>query len=122
MLFDVSHMGQIRIEGDNVEALERLVVAAIKEMPVGKVRYTLLTNERGGIIDDLLVTQGGYYLMLVVNASRKHIDIAHLRRNLSECDVRAFRRCCSARSAGTFCRRRARQARSGQQADAVYDQ
>ncbi len=48
-------------------------------MPVGKVRYSLLTNERGGIIDDLLLTQGGYYLMLVVNASRKQVDVAHLR-------------------------------------------
>ena len=88
VLFDVSHMGQVRIEGDNVEELERLVVAGIKEMPVGKVGYTLLTNERGGIIDDLLLTQGGYYLMLVVNASRKQVDIAHLDRNLSGCDIR----------------------------------
>ena len=57
-------------------------------MPVGKVGYTLLTNERGGIIDDLLLTQGGYYLMLVVNASRKQVDVAHLGRNLGGCDVR----------------------------------
>jgi aminomethyltransferase len=87
-LFDVSHMGQIRLEGDGLEALERLVVADIKGMPVGKVRYSLLTNERGGIIDDLLITQGGYYLMLVVNASRKEVDVAHLRRNLSGLDIR----------------------------------
>jgi glycine cleavage system T protein (aminomethyltransferase) len=88
VLFDVSHMGQVRIEGNGVEALERLVVADIEGMPVGKVRYSLLTNERGGIIDDLLVTQGGYYLMLVVNASRKEVDVAHLRYNLSGYDVR----------------------------------
>jgi aminomethyltransferase len=87
VLFDVSHMGQVRIEGDGVDALERLVVADIKGMPAGKVRYTLLTNERGGIIDDLMVTQGGYYLLLVVNASRKHVDLAHLRGNLDGCDV-----------------------------------
>ena len=88
VLFDVSHMGQVRIDGDGVDALERLVVADIKGMPAGKVRYTLLTNERGGIIDDLMVTQGGYYLLLVVNASRKHVDVAHLRRHLDGCDVR----------------------------------
>ena len=88
VLFDVSHMGQVRVEGDGVDALERLVVADLKGMPAGKVRYTLLTNERGGIIDDLMVTQGGYYLLLVVNASRKHVDVAHLRDNLDGCEVR----------------------------------
>jgi aminomethyltransferase len=87
VLFDVSHMGQVRIEGDGADALEHLVVADIKGMPAGKVRYTLLTNERGGIIDDLMVTQGGYYLLLVVNASRKHVDAAHLRGNLDGCEV-----------------------------------
>jgi aminomethyltransferase len=87
-LFDVSHMGQVRLEGDGLEALERLVVADIQGMPVGKVRYSLLTNERGGIIDDLLITQGGYYVTLVVNASRKEVDVAHLRRNLSDLDIR----------------------------------
>ena len=88
VLFDVSHMGQVRVEGDGVDALERLVVADLKGMPAGKVRYTLLTNELGGIIDDLMVTQGGYYLLLVVNASRKHVDVAHLRDNLDGCEVR----------------------------------
>lgn len=88
VLFDVSHMGQVRIEGDEVEALERLVVANIRDMPAGKVRYSLLTNERGGIIDDLLVTQGGYYLLLVVNASRKQADVAHLHHHLSGYDIR----------------------------------
>jgi aminomethyltransferase len=87
VLFDVSHMGQVRIEGDGVDALERLVVADIKGMPAGKVRYTLLTNERGGITDDLMITQGGYYLLLVVNASRKHLDFAYLRGNLDGCHV-----------------------------------
>lgn len=88
VLFDVSHMGQVRIEGERVDAVERLVTADVKGMPVGKVRYSLLTNDRGGIIDDLLLTQGGYYLTMVVNASRKEVDIAHLRRNLSDLDVR----------------------------------
>jgi aminomethyltransferase len=88
VLFDVSHMGQVRIDGDGADGLERLVVADVAGMPVGKVRYTLFTNDQGGIIDDLMVTQGGYYLMLVVNAARKHVDVAHLRGNLAGCDVR----------------------------------
>jgi aminomethyltransferase len=83
VLFDVSHMGQIRIEGDGIDRLEKLVVADLKTMPTGKVRYTLLTNNRGGIIDDLMVTQGGYYLALVVNASRKDVDFAHLQHHLN---------------------------------------
>ena len=88
VLFDVSHMGQIRIDGDAPEALESLVVGDIKSLPAGKVRYTLFTNAQGGIIDDLMVMQGGYYLMLVVNASRKLVDLAHLRANLGGgCEV-----------------------------------
>jgi aminomethyltransferase len=87
VLFDVSHMGQLRIDGDGADALERLVVADLRSMPAGKVRYTLLTNDQGGIIDDLMVTQGGYYLTLVVNASRKQVDYDHLRRKLNGCDV-----------------------------------
>lgn len=82
VLFDVSHMGQIRIDGERLNALEDLVVADIAAMPTGKTRYSLMTNERGGIIDDLMVTHFGYYLMLVVNASRKEVDFDHLRRHL----------------------------------------
>jgi glycine cleavage system T protein (aminomethyltransferase) len=77
----------VHIEGDGADALDHLVVADTKGMPAGKVRYTLLTNERGGIIDDLMITQGGYYLLLVVNASRKRLDLAHLRGNLDGCHV-----------------------------------
>ncbi|HSO43581.1 MAG TPA: glycine cleavage system aminomethyltransferase GcvT [Rhodospirillales bacterium] len=79
VLFDVSHMGQATLRGDEAaEALESLVVADLKGMLVGTVRYTLLTNDQGGIIDDLMVVHGGYYLTIVVNASRKDIDLAHI--------------------------------------------
>jgi aminomethyltransferase len=82
-LFDVSHMGQAFIRGEGAAAaLEKLVVGDLRGLPAGSVRYTLLTNDRGGIIDDLMVIQGGYYLVLVVNASRKEMDFAHIRSHL----------------------------------------
>jgi aminomethyltransferase len=84
-LFDVSHMGQAFIRGERAAAaMERLVVADIQGMPAGSVRYTLLTTDQGGIIDDLMVIQGGYYLVLVLNAARKEVDFAHVREHLDE--------------------------------------
>jgi len=79
-LFDVSHMGQAVLRGDDAAAaaLESLVVGDIAGLGTGRMRYTLLTNDNGGIIDDLMVTQGGYYLFLVVNAARKTDDFAHM--------------------------------------------
>ncbi|MFO1155549.1 MAG: hypothetical protein U1E43_01655 [Rhodospirillales bacterium] len=87
VLFDVSHMGQVRIDGDGA-ALEKLVVADVTGLAAGKVKYTLLTNEAGGIIDDLMPTPAGTHLMLVVNASRKAVDVAHLQKNLPGHEVR----------------------------------
>ncbi len=82
-LFDVSHMGQAFIRGEGAAAaLEKLVVGDLQGLSAGSVRYTLLTNDQGGIIDDLMVIQGGYYLVLVVNASRKDKDFAHIRAHL----------------------------------------
>lgn len=79
VLFDVSHMGQAILRGpDAAAALNELVVGDLVKLPVGKVRYTLLTNDRGGIIDDLMVVNGGYYLVIVVNAARKEMDFAHI--------------------------------------------
>ena len=88
VLFDVSHMGQATLRGDEAaEALESLVVADLKGMLAGTVRYTLLTNDQGGIIDDLMVAHGGYYLTIVVNASRKDIDFAHIAERIGQrCD------------------------------------
>ncbi len=82
-LFDVSHMGQLALRGDRrVAALEALVPADIQGLARGAMRYTVLTNQSGGILDDLIVTNVGDYLFLVVNASRKAQDMAHLEASL----------------------------------------
>ena len=86
-LFDVSHMGQARLTGPDfgaaAAALERLVPGDIAGLKPGRLRYTLL-NESGGIIDDLMVTRDadGVGVFLVVNASRKEIDFAHIAERL----------------------------------------
>jgi len=83
-LFDVSHMGQVRLEGVGAaQALETLVPGDIVGLAPGRMRYSLFTNDSGGILDDLMVANAGEHLMLVVNASRKHDDIAHMRRHLA---------------------------------------
>ncbi|MBB4266148.1 glycine cleavage system aminomethyltransferase GcvT [Roseospira visakhapatnamensis] len=84
-LFDVSHMGQVRLSGsDPAGALERLVCGAMVGLNPGRQRYTLLTNDDGGILDDLMVANTGDGLFLVVNAARKAADIAHLRAGLPD--------------------------------------
>ena len=85
-LFDVSHMGQAMLTGPNVAmALETLVPGDIIGLKPGRQRYTLFTNPAGGIIDDLMVAKlADDSLFLVVNASRKATDFAHLAENLSE--------------------------------------
>jgi aminomethyltransferase len=83
-LFDVSHMGQAMLEGPGAaEALERLVPGDILGLKLGRQRYTLLTNDAGGIIDDLMVANlGGDRFFLVTNASRKDVDFAHIEAAL----------------------------------------
>jgi glycine cleavage system T protein (aminomethyltransferase) len=88
-LFDVSHMGQIVLQGGShaaaAAALERLVPADIAGLAPGRIRYTQLIAASGGIIDDLMVTRPQREdgrLILVVNASRKGIDEAWLRETL----------------------------------------
>jgi aminomethyltransferase len=83
-LFDVSHMGQLRLRGAGAAAaLETLCPGDIQAVGPLRQRYTLFTNERGGILDDLMVTNAGDHLFVVVNAGRKIDDIAHLRRHLA---------------------------------------
>jgi aminomethyltransferase len=83
-LFDVSHMGQATLSGAGAAAaLERLVPGDMLGLRPGRQRYTLLTNEAGGILDDLMVANlGDERLFLVVNASRKEIDFTHIAANL----------------------------------------
>ncbi|MDE0045678.1 MAG: glycine cleavage system aminomethyltransferase GcvT [bacterium] len=94
-LFDVSHMGQVRLSakpGASMEsvarALERLVAADIVSLGPGRQRYTQFTNGTGGILDDLMVTSLGDHLWLVVNAARKHDDVERLNVLIGEeCDI-----------------------------------
>ena len=90
-LFDVSHMGQVRITGAAAAAaLERLVPADVQGLAPGRMRYTMLTNQGGGIRDDIIVTRGADTLGVVVNAACKDADIAYLRAELAECTVEAL--------------------------------
>ena len=82
-LFDVSHMGQVRLTGaDAAGALETLVPGDLRALKPGEMRYTLFTNDVGGILDDLIVTNAGDHLFVVVNAACKEADIAHMRAKL----------------------------------------
>jgi aminomethyltransferase len=83
-LFDVSHMGQANLHGeDAAPALETLVPADIISLAPGQMRYTQLLNEQGGILDDLMVTNTGSHLSLVVNAACKAQDLAHIETRLA---------------------------------------
>jgi aminomethyltransferase len=84
-LFDVSHMGQVHLRGDGVDAaLEALIPGDIKILKPGRMRYSLLLDTAGGILDDLMVTRTAEGLFLVVNGAVKHADILHLRAHLPE--------------------------------------
>jgi len=84
-LFDVSHMGQVVIEGaGSTELLESLVPVDLQALPVNGQTYALLTNDGGGVRDDLIITRWAEdRFFLVVNAACKAEDIAHLQSQLS---------------------------------------
>ena len=86
-LFDVSHMGQVilRPKSDMAAlelALEALMPVAVQGLAEGRQRYGLLTNDAGGILDDLMFANRGDHIFMVVNAACKEADIAHLRAHL----------------------------------------
>lgn len=82
-LFDVSHMGQLRLDGDKAaEMLESLVPVDVVGLKPGRQRYGFFTNDRAGILDDLMITNAGDHLFVVVNAACKAQDLAHLKANL----------------------------------------
>ncbi len=96
-LFDVSHMGQIALHArsgrvdDAARALETLLPGDLLTLGIGRQRYTLLTNAAGGVFDDLMVSNQGDHLLLVVNAARKAADEAHLAARLAgRCRVEAL--------------------------------
>ncbi|MGY0195666.1 glycine cleavage system aminomethyltransferase GcvT [Leptothrix sp. BB-4] len=78
-LFDVSHMGQLRLVGDDAaRALESLVPVDVVDLGVGRQRYGFFTNPSGGLLDDLMITRRADDLFLVVNAGCKDADTRHL--------------------------------------------
>jgi glycine cleavage system T protein (aminomethyltransferase) len=90
-VFDVSHMGEIEVEGPRAhELLQGLLSNDLDRLGAGEAQYTLLTNERGGIVDDLIVYRlDRFRYLLVVNAANRHADVAWLReREVSGSDVR----------------------------------
>ena len=84
-LFDVSHMGQLFISGEGVEAaLEAVLPIDLATLKPQAPRYSLLLNEEGGILDDLMVTRWSDGFYLVVNGATKWDDIGHLREHLPD--------------------------------------
>lgn len=82
-LFDVSHMGQVYLTGENADAaLETIVPGEVLALQPGKMRYSMLLNEAGGVMDDLMITRREGDLYVVVNGACKHGDIAHMRAQL----------------------------------------
>jgi aminomethyltransferase len=88
-LFDVSHMGQLTIVGDNaITEFEALVPSDIQSLKLNCAKYTVLMNENGGIIDDCIVTRASECrLFIVFNGSRKHIVYEHLVASLPTANV-----------------------------------
>jgi aminomethyltransferase len=96
-LFDVSHMGQVKLVGaDAAAALETLMPVDVVGLGIGKQRYAFFTNASGGLLDDLMISRpeaGSWFgdLFLVVNAGCKDADIAHLSTNIGHrCTVVAM--------------------------------
>lgn len=88
-LFDVSHMGQLKLTGPGAAlALESLMPIDVVDLPLYQQRYGLLTNETGGIVDDLMVTNAGDFFFVVVNAACKEQDINHLKKYIGRrCEI-----------------------------------
>ncbi|MBB6123571.1 glycine cleavage system aminomethyltransferase GcvT [Sphingobium subterraneum] len=88
-LFDVSHMGQISLTGDGLDAaLEAIIPAEVSSLAVGRQRYSLLLDEEGGILDDLMVSRrgpdDGDDIFMVVNGATKYDDLAWLLDQLPD--------------------------------------
>lgn len=85
-LFDISHMGQLRLQGpDAAAAFESLMPVDVIDLPVGKQRYGLLLNEDGGILDDLMFfNEGGGSWFVIVNGACKVADLAHIQAHIGQ--------------------------------------
>ncbi len=79
-LFDVSHMGQVTVKGAGVDTmLEALMPGDFIGLKQDRIRYSLLLNDSGGILDDLMVTRRADDFLLIVNGAVKHEDMAHMK-------------------------------------------
>ncbi len=89
-LFDVSHMGEVRVQGpDALAFLNRVTTNDVSKLVDGQAHYTVMTHEQGGIIDDLLIYRfAADHYLLVVNASTQDKDYAWLARHAADFDVR----------------------------------
>ncbi|MCX8050174.1 MAG: hypothetical protein N3A55_11030, partial [Methylohalobius sp.] len=91
-IFDVSHLGRFRFANPRVlSALDRLSTRRLANLPRGRIRYALLTNERGGVLDDVLVSrldseEGGEFVLMVVNAANRTKIWDWLNRQLPDLD------------------------------------
>ncbi|GJM05540.1 MAG: aminomethyltransferase [marine bacterium B5-7] len=84
-LFDISHMGQVKLSGESaIQFLESLVPSRIQDLSQNAQRYTVFTNEHGGIIDDLMITNADDYFFIVINAACKDNDIKIMQRQLPD--------------------------------------
>ena len=84
-LFDVSHMGQVHLTGDGLDAeLEKLLPADVQGIKPNAQKYSLLLTDNGGILDDLMLTRWDEGLYMVVNGAVKYDDIGHLRDHLPD--------------------------------------
>ncbi len=84
-LFDVSHMGQLQLSGEGLDAaVEALLPIDLSTLKLGMQRYSLLLDEDGGVLDDLMVSRWPDSLYVVVNGATKWDDIAHLREHLPD--------------------------------------
>lgn len=88
-LFDVSHMGQIRVSGPAAgAALEQILPIDVLDLGLHRQRYALLLAQDGGILDDLMVVNRGEDYLLIVNANRKHADLAWIQSHIGHaCQV-----------------------------------
>ena len=84
-LFDVSHMGQLELSGDGLDAaVEAVLPIDLSTLKLGMQRYSLLLDEDGGVLDDLMVSRWPESLYIVVNGATKWDDLAHLREHLPD--------------------------------------
>lgn len=82
-LFDVSHMGEIVFRGETaLDSINHIMTNDFSNMTEGRVRYSTMCNENGGVVDDLVICRFGDTYLAVVNASNRHKDFEHIKKNI----------------------------------------